>query len=127
MTAAARPVHPSPRDRSRVAPGSLVQAQADDPQAPYVTVVLPCYNEVGHVLDELDRITAAMDASGYSYDLTSTTTAPPTAPALLELAASGGTRGCASCPSSATAARARSAGSAARTPVARSWCGPTPT
>jgi glycosyltransferase involved in cell wall biosynthesis len=34
-----------------------------------VTIVLPCYNEVGHVVEELDRITASMDASGLSYDL----------------------------------------------------------
>ncbi|CUU54489.1 Glycosyltransferase involved in cell wall bisynthesis [Parafrankia irregularis] len=36
---------------------------------PYVTVVLPCYNEQDHVVLELERITAAMDASGYSYEL----------------------------------------------------------
>lgn len=34
-----------------------------------VTVVLPCYNEVGHVVEELDRITEALDASGLTYDL----------------------------------------------------------
>src|SRR3954452_2276340 len=34
-----------------------------------VTVVLPCYNEQDHVMQEVDRITAAMDASGYSYEL----------------------------------------------------------
>jgi glycosyltransferase involved in cell wall biosynthesis len=34
-----------------------------------VTVVLPCYNEEEHVVEEIDRITAAMDASGYSYEL----------------------------------------------------------
>jgi len=34
-----------------------------------VTVVLPCYNEQDHVLAELERITAAMDGSGYSYEL----------------------------------------------------------
>jgi glycosyltransferase involved in cell wall biosynthesis len=37
--------------------------------APYVTIVLPCYNEEGHVLAEIERITEAMDASGYSYEL----------------------------------------------------------
>ncbi|MGF7235343.1 MAG: glycosyltransferase family 2 protein [Frankia sp.] len=40
-----------------------------DPRAPYVTVVLPCYNEQDHVVLELERITAAMDASGYSYEM----------------------------------------------------------
>jgi glycosyltransferase involved in cell wall biosynthesis len=34
-----------------------------------VTVVLPCYNEQGHVLEELERITAALDASPFSYEL----------------------------------------------------------
>lgn len=36
---------------------------------PDVTIVLPCFNEVGHVIEELDRITAAMEESGLSYDL----------------------------------------------------------
>ena len=34
-----------------------------------VTVVLPCYNESGHVLRELQRISAALKTSGYSYEL----------------------------------------------------------
>ena len=34
-----------------------------------VTVVLPCYNERGHVLQEVERITAALDASGLSYEV----------------------------------------------------------
>jgi len=34
-----------------------------------VTVVLPCFNEQDHVLLELERITEAMDASGYTYEL----------------------------------------------------------
>jgi len=37
--------------------------------APYVTIVLPCYNEQGHVTAEVERICAAMDASGYGYEL----------------------------------------------------------
>ena len=37
--------------------------------SPYVTVILPCYNEEGHVLAEVDRITKVMDDSGYSYEL----------------------------------------------------------
>jgi polyisoprenyl-phosphate glycosyltransferase len=36
---------------------------------PYVTVILPCYNEQGHVTAEVERICAAMDASGYRYEL----------------------------------------------------------
>jgi glycosyltransferase involved in cell wall biosynthesis len=34
-----------------------------------VTVVLPCYNEQEHVLAEIQRITAAMDSSGFTYEL----------------------------------------------------------
>ena len=33
------------------------------------TVILPCYNEQDHVLAEIARITAAMDASEFSYEL----------------------------------------------------------
>jgi glycosyltransferase involved in cell wall biosynthesis len=36
---------------------------------PDVTIVLPVYNEVGHIEEEIARIAAAMDASGYRYDL----------------------------------------------------------
>jgi glycosyltransferase involved in cell wall biosynthesis len=34
-----------------------------------VTIVLPCFNERDHVVAEIERITAAMDASGHSYEL----------------------------------------------------------
>jgi polyisoprenyl-phosphate glycosyltransferase len=34
-----------------------------------VTVVLPAYNEVGHVRDEVDRITAALKESPYSFEI----------------------------------------------------------
>jgi polyisoprenyl-phosphate glycosyltransferase len=36
---------------------------------PYVTIVLPCYNEGEHVLREIERITEAMDASELTYEL----------------------------------------------------------
>jgi len=50
---------------------NTVREQHRDPQttAPYVTIVLPCYNEEGHVVAEIERISAAMDASGYTYEL----------------------------------------------------------
>jgi polyisoprenyl-phosphate glycosyltransferase len=35
----------------------------------YVTIVLPCHNEEGHVIAEVERICAAMDSSGYTYEL----------------------------------------------------------
>lgn len=38
-------------------------------EKPYVTIVLPCYNEQDHVVKEVERICAAMDASGYTYEL----------------------------------------------------------
>jgi glycosyltransferase involved in cell wall biosynthesis len=44
-------------------------APASETAQPYVSIVLPCYNEEGHVLDEVDRICRAMDASGYRYEL----------------------------------------------------------
>ncbi|MBX5447842.1 MAG: glycosyltransferase family 2 protein [Acidothermus cellulolyticus] len=34
-----------------------------------VSIVLPCYNEEDHVALEIERIIAAMDASGYRYEL----------------------------------------------------------
>ncbi len=34
-----------------------------------MTIVLPCYNEQDHVIDEVERICKAMDASGHSYEL----------------------------------------------------------
>jgi glycosyltransferase involved in cell wall biosynthesis len=37
--------------------------------APLVTIVLPCYNEQAHVIAEVERICAAMDASGLTYEL----------------------------------------------------------
>jgi glycosyltransferase involved in cell wall biosynthesis len=52
--------------------GSAVESVAmSDPsvQSPYVTIVLPCYNEQGHVATEVERICAAMDSSGYPYEL----------------------------------------------------------
>ena len=39
------------------------------PQDPYVSIILPCYNEQDHVTAEVARICAAMDASGYGYEL----------------------------------------------------------
>ncbi len=34
-----------------------------------VTIVLPCFNEQDHVIQEVERITAAMDTSGMRYEL----------------------------------------------------------
>ena len=94
---------------------------------PYVTVILPCYNEQGHVMAEVERICAAMDASGYRYELLAVDDASTdetlarlyeAAPRFPQLQV---------VPSGATAAPGRSAGSAPSGPGAKSWSGPTPT
>lgn len=38
-------------------------------EAPHVSVILPCFNEQDHVLAEIERISIAMDDSGYTYEL----------------------------------------------------------
>ena len=63
MTAAARDDYPVITRTSELRPA---QPAID---RPVVTIVLPCYNEQDHVLLEIDRITRAMDASGYEYEL----------------------------------------------------------
>ena len=55
-----------------VTPRSLVvSASVSDtsPRDPYVSIILPCYNEQDHVVAEVERICEAMDASGYDYEL----------------------------------------------------------
>lgn len=37
--------------------------------APFVSVVLPVFNEVDHLTDEIDRIRRALDASEYTYEI----------------------------------------------------------
>lgn len=39
------------------------------PSTVHVSIVLPCYNEAAHVVAELERITAALEASGYGYEI----------------------------------------------------------
>jgi polyisoprenyl-phosphate glycosyltransferase len=53
-------------------PGTVVASvpvSAPSPETPYVSIILPCYNEQDHVTAEVARICAAMDASGYGYEL----------------------------------------------------------
>ncbi|MEJ3747696.1 glycosyltransferase family 2 protein [Actinomycetes bacterium KLBMP 9797] len=40
-----------------------------EPETLDATIVLPCYNERDHVVAEIERITKAMDNSGFSYEL----------------------------------------------------------
>jgi glycosyltransferase involved in cell wall biosynthesis len=56
------PIHPH---RSESAGGPA----PGGPNTLDVTIVLPCYNEQEHVLEEIERITRAMDASPFSYEL----------------------------------------------------------
>jgi glycosyltransferase involved in cell wall biosynthesis len=49
--------------------GSLHGVEHEQADAPYVTVVLPCYNEQDHVGLEVERICAALDDSPYTYEL----------------------------------------------------------
>lgn len=61
-----------PRRSDRAAePNGAYQIEGIDPNSPepYVTVVLPCYNEGSHVLAEVERITSALDASEFDYEL----------------------------------------------------------
>jgi glycosyltransferase involved in cell wall biosynthesis len=44
-------------------------ASVPSPQSPYVSIILPCHNEEGHVTAEVARICEGMDASGYDYEL----------------------------------------------------------
>jgi polyisoprenyl-phosphate glycosyltransferase len=56
-------------ERASAELASAERTAAGDETPPYVTIILPCYNEEGHVIAEVERISAAMDASGYSYEL----------------------------------------------------------
>jgi polyisoprenyl-phosphate glycosyltransferase len=46
-----------------------VEQVGREPETLDATIVLPCYNEQDHVVAELERITKAMDASEFSYEL----------------------------------------------------------
>jgi polyisoprenyl-phosphate glycosyltransferase len=58
---------PGPVPAETVVPSAPVSAPS--PSDPYVSIILPCYNEQDHVTAEVARICAAMDSSGYSYEL----------------------------------------------------------
>jgi glycosyltransferase involved in cell wall biosynthesis len=61
--------YPDADHQSTLAPLTTDEPVGADGAAPYVSIVLPCYNEEGHVAAEVARICAAMDASGYRYEL----------------------------------------------------------
>ncbi|MFA9429681.1 glycosyltransferase family 2 protein [Egicoccus sp. AB-alg2] len=51
------------------APGSRPPSDADGDTRPDVSIVLPTFNEVGHVREELARICEAMEASDYTWEV----------------------------------------------------------
>lgn len=57
---------PEPAPTAQLSIESPPEPAAD---APLVTIVLPCFNEREHVIAEVERICAAMDSSGLSYEL----------------------------------------------------------
>ncbi len=57
---------PSEIPEASTAPGI---ADDDEEDRPYVSVVLPTYDEVGHLAAELDRIRAAPEARAYRWEL----------------------------------------------------------
>jgi glycosyltransferase involved in cell wall biosynthesis len=61
----------SPESTETPGPHQVTQQTPDpDPgDPPLVTIVLPCFNEQDHVIEEVERICAAMDASDLSYEL----------------------------------------------------------
>ena len=63
----------APVDRPGPAAAETVVASAPvsdpSPSDPYVSIILPCYNEQDHVTAEVARICAAMDSSGYGYEV----------------------------------------------------------
>jgi glycosyltransferase involved in cell wall biosynthesis len=72
VTVSSAPTDPPAAHAAAVAPAHVSLASREAPAGENtldVTVVLPCYNEQDHVMEEIDRITAAMDASDYSYEL----------------------------------------------------------
>ncbi|MDT0213551.1 glycosyltransferase family 2 protein [Rothia sp. ARF10] len=67
-TVAARPAY-DPTFQTTTALDPRPKVLEDGSERPYVTIVLPCYNEGAHVLKEIERITTAMNASEFTYEL----------------------------------------------------------
>jgi glycosyltransferase involved in cell wall biosynthesis len=64
MPGSVRSVEPAPEPAAQAAPEAAPEAAS-----PHVSIVLPCFNEQAHVLLEVERICAAMDASAQPYEL----------------------------------------------------------
>ena len=94
---------------------------------PHVTIVLPCYNEEDHVVEEVERICKAMDASGHTYELLAVDDCSTDETLARLRQAEPDFPHSRSCRSAATAARAPCAASAPSRPAATSSSGPTRT
>jgi len=71
-SAAAQPAGAVASPESSKPSEPATDAAGDDdahPGIPDVSIVLPTYNEVGHLDAEVERITAAMDASDYTWEI----------------------------------------------------------
>jgi hypothetical protein len=86
-----------------------------------VSVVLPVYNEKGHLRDEIDRISTAFESSPYSWEIIVVDDGSDDGSAE-QIDAT-----CGSSASAPTAAPVRRAGRAPPRPPARSCSGPTST
>ncbi len=63
------PVVPTTPTAAVPEPSLTLVSEEDRLPRVVATVVLPCYNEQDHVLQEVERITAAMEADGMSFEL----------------------------------------------------------
>lgn len=108
-------------------PVAVADAEPSEESVPYVSIILPCYNEEGQVTAEVERICAAMDTSGYSYEVLAIDDASTdqTLACLCEAASRFPTWR--SCTSTATAGRAWCGASVPSGRGPRSSSGPTPT
>ena len=50
-------------------PVAVADAESAEESIPHISIILPCYNEEGRVIAEVERTCAAMDASGYCYEV----------------------------------------------------------
>ena len=51
--------------------------QTHTPDGVDVSIVLPVFNELGHLEEEIERIRKTMDESDYSYEIVVSMTVPP--------------------------------------------------
>jgi len=108
-------------------PVAVADAEPSEESVPYVSIILPCYNEEGHVTVEVERICAAMDTSGYSYEVLAIDDASTDQTLACHARRRHGSLTWRSCTSTATAGRAWCGASVPSGRGARSSPGPTPT